>query len=165
MDVTAYEQFGQFHRIRDLDRAIAILKEIHPEQAAACDAYMQSKYIYFCNMYIMKREYFHAYMNWLFPVLEKFESQTDFSGYSDKEKRVTGYIAERLFGVYYTWLKQQGSAKCAEVPYVIFHQNVREFQLGKKGPRIKVDMRKVNQLIPAGTMRRRMVRRLLRKEL
>ena len=165
MDVTAYEQFGQFHRIGDLDRAIAILKEMYPEQAAACDAYMQSKYIYICNMYIMKREYFHAYMNWLFPVLEKFESQTDFSGYSDKEMRVTGYIAERLFGVYYTWLKQQGSAKCAEVPYVIFHQNVREFQLGKKGPRIKVDMRKVNQLIPAGTMRRRMVRRLLRKEL
>ena len=78
---------------------------------------------------------------------------------------MTGYIAERLFGVYYTWLKQQGSAKCAEAPYVIFHQNVREFQFGKKGPRIKVDMRKVNQLIPAGTMRRRMVRRLLRKEL
>lgn len=48
---------------------------------------------------------------------------------------------------------------------MIFHQNVREFQLGKKGPIIKVDMRKVNQLIPAGTMRRRMVRRLLRKEL
>lgn len=165
MDVTAYEQFGQFHRINDLDRAILILKELYPEQTEACDSYMQSKYIYFCNMYIMKRECFHAYMNWVFPILEKFESQTDFSGYSDKEKRVTGYIAERLFGVYYTWLKQQGQVKCAEVPYVIFHQNVREFQFGKRGSKFTVDMRKVNQLIPAGTTRRRFVRRLLRREL
>lgn len=165
MDVTAYEQFGQFHRIEDLDRAISILKEMYPKQTEACNSYMNSKYVYFCNMYIMKKEYFYAYMKWLFPVLEKFEEQTNFSEYDDKKKRVTGYIAERLFGVYYTWLKQQEEVKCAEVPYVIFRQNVREFQIGKKGLKIKLDMRKVNRWIPAGTVRRRVVRKLLRKGL
>lgn len=165
MDVTAYEQFGQFHNAQDLDRAIAILKKMYPQQSTACDRYMNSKYVYYGNLYIMKNAYFDAYMRWLFPILEEFERQTDFSNYSPKEMRVTGYIAERLFGVYFTWLKQEEKAKCAELQYIIFHQNIREFQFGKRGPKIKVNMRKVNQLIPAGTFRRRLVRRLLRKGL
>jgi len=37
MDVTAYEQFCQFHPREDLDRAIAILKSRCPMQAEACD--------------------------------------------------------------------------------------------------------------------------------
>lgn len=58
MNVTVYEQYCQFHQQEDLDCAIRILKETYPQFAKACDWYMNSKYIYFCNMYIMKREYF-----------------------------------------------------------------------------------------------------------
>ena len=131
MDVTAYEQFCQFHPKADLDRAIKILKRRWPMQAKACDDYMNSKYIYFCNMYIMRRKYFYEYMAWLFSILEEFEADKDFSACNAKEMRITGYIAERLFGVYYTWLKQQGQATCAEVQCVIFRQNIRQFQFGK----------------------------------
>lgn len=165
MDVTAYEQFCQFHAKADLDRAIAILKRCHPKQAKACDTYMGSKHIYFCNMYLMKREYFTRYMEWLFPILEEFEKEKDFSHCSEKEMRVTGYIAERLFGVYYTWLKQEGQAVCGEVQYVIFHRNVRQFRLGKANRKVSIDMRKVNRLLPAGSFQRRVVRRLLKKAL
>ncbi len=165
MDVTAYEQFCQFHPKEDLDRAIVILKRRCPMQAKACDDYMNSRHIYFCNMYIMKREYFYEYMSWLFPILKEFEAGKDFSLCSAKEMRITGYIAERLFGVYYTWLKQQGQAKCAEVQCVIFHQNIRQFHIGKRGFKIEVDMKKLNRLLPAGTARRRCVRRLFRKGL
>lgn len=165
MDVTAYEQFCQFHPREDLDRAIAILKSRCPMQAEACDIYMNSKYVHFCNMYIMKQNYFYEYMAWLFPILEEFEADKDFSACNEKEMRITGYIAERLFGVYYTWLKQQGQARCAEVQYIIFRRNIRQFRFGKRGFTIKVDMRKLNRLLPAGSARRRCVRRLFRKEL
>ncbi len=105
MNVTVYEQYCQFHQQEDLDCAIRILKETYPQFAKACDWYMNSKYIYFCNMYIMKREYFFAYMEWLFPILEQFEQEKDFSECSEREMRATGFFAERLFGVYYTQLK------------------------------------------------------------
>lgn len=121
MNVTVYEQYCQFHEQRDLDEAISILKEIYPQFAKACDWYMNSKYIYFCNMYIMKRKYFFAYMEWLFPILERFEQEKDFSECSEREMRATGFLAERLFGVYYTRLKRMGEANCCELGYTIFH--------------------------------------------
>lgn len=189
MDVTVYEQFCQFHAKEDLDRAVAVLKRLHPRQGKACDDYMNSKYIYFCNMYIMKREYFEGYMQWLFPILEECEEGRNFTtgcrgsearadsclcgdfmrrgsaGRGRSDMRTAGYLAERLFGVYYTWLKQEGRAECAEVQYVIFRRNIRQFCVGKRGLKIRIDMRKVNRLLPPGSCRRRLVRRLMRKGL
>lgn len=121
MNVTVYQQYGQFHAQKDLDRAIRILKEKYPRYAASCDFYMNSKYIYFCNMYIMKRDYFYSYMEWLFPILEEFEKEKDFAECSERELRAPGFLAERLFGVYYTQLKRKQKARCCELGYVIFH--------------------------------------------
>ena len=165
MDVTVRQQFCQFHNRADLERMVRILKKRRPEYAAACDRYMDSKYIYFCNMYIMRREYFQAYMEWLFPLLEEFEAGKGFHGCGAGQARITGYLAERLFGVYYTWLREQGEARCCELQYVIFHSNVRRFQLWENGPQIAVDMKKINRLIPPGSLRRRVVRTAARRRL
>lgn len=158
MNVSVYEQFCQFHDRAALDRMIAILKKQRPEYAAACDAYMHSRYIYFCNMYIMKREYFRAYMEWLFPLLEEFEAGKDGGRCGQSKMRMAGYLAERLFGVYYTRLIWQRKARCCELQYVIFHRKIRRFRLWKNGPELAVDMRKINRLLPAGSLRRRAVR-------
>lgn len=165
MDVTVRQQFCQFHNRADLERMVRILKKRRPEYAAACDRYMDSKYIYFCNMYIMRREYFQAYMEWLFPLLEEFEAGKGFHGCGAGQARITGYLAERLFGVYYTWLREQGEARCCELQYVIFHSNVRRFRLWENGPQIAVDMKKINRLIPPGSLRRRVVRTAARRRL
>lgn len=160
MNVTVYQHFCQFHDRADLDRMIRILKTRRPEYAAACDRYMGSRSIYFCNMYIMRREYFRAYMEWLFPLLEEFEAGKDFGGCKAKQMRVTGYLAERLFGVYYTRLREQGNVRCCELQYVIFHRNIRRFRLWRHGPQIAVDMKKVNGLFPPGSLQRRILRTL-----
>lgn len=165
MDVTVRQQFCQFHNRADLERMVRILKKRRPEYAAACDRYMDSKYIYFCNMYIMRREYFQAYMEWLFPLLEEFEAGKGFHGCGAGQARITGYLAERLFGVYYTWLREQGEARCCELQYVIFHSNVRRFRLWENGPQIAVDMKKINRLIPPGSLRRRVIRTAARRRL
>lgn len=120
MDVTAYEQFCQFHNRQLFDLALKITYELHPEFRDAAKQYLSSKYIYSLNMFIMKKECFHAYAQWLFPILEEFEKQADFHNLNEAETRITGYIAERLFGIYYTWLKQQPGTRCSELQHVIF---------------------------------------------
>lgn len=117
---TAYEQYCQFHFQQDLDRMLEILKDMYPQYVQSADKYMCSKEIYFMNMYIMKRNVFFEYMEWLFPLLEEYERRADFSGYSEAEQRATAYLAERLFGIYYTHLKDTVKVHCCELPYVVF---------------------------------------------
>jgi hypothetical protein len=49
----------------------------------------------YLNMYIMRAEYFHEYMSWIFPVLEEMDER-----YPDAPARVWGHISERLLGSY-----------------------------------------------------------------
>lgn len=123
---TAYEQYCQFHKKADLDRMLEILSHRRPEYAEVAKEYMASRSLYFLNMYVMRKELFFAYMEWLFPLLEEFEQQTDFSDYSEQEYRACAYLAERLFGIWFTYMKKDTNIKCCELPYVIFENTEQE---------------------------------------
>lgn len=51
-------------------------------------------------MYICKKEIIDDYFEWMFPILEEFRKQTDFSKYDEGNSRVLGYLSERLINVY-----------------------------------------------------------------
>lgn len=117
---TVYEQYCQFHRKQDLDRMLTILKRMYPDYREAAEVYIKSKQHYFMNMYIMRKPYFCKYMEWLFPLLDEFEKETDFSEYSEQEYRACAYLSERMFGIWFTRAKKEAGLKCCELPYVIF---------------------------------------------
>ena len=48
----------------------------------------------------MSPEHFNAYMDWLFPLLFAVEDNIDIEAYDNHQKRVFGYISERLFNVW-----------------------------------------------------------------
>lgn len=50
------------------------------------------------NMFVMKRDAFDSYCEFIFGVLKDVESRVDIADYSVQEKRVFGYIFE-LFGL------------------------------------------------------------------
>lgn len=104
--VWAHYKNSPHHRIKDLQTVLDIIKNKHPEYYSAAKKYMKSKYAYFCNMYILKKDVFTDYSEWLFDILQEHEKNTDFSDYDIDEYRVSGFLAERLWGIYYTWLKQ-----------------------------------------------------------
>ena len=52
------------------------------------------------NMFIMDRQTFEEYCGWLFPVLEEVEKRLHIDGRSDYQKRVFGFMAERLLNVF-----------------------------------------------------------------
>lgn len=52
------------------------------------------------NMFIMNWQQFDNYCNWLFPLLENVERKIDISNYPNDQKRIFGYMGERLLNVY-----------------------------------------------------------------
>jgi len=122
MNTTVYQQYCQFHKKKDLDQILELINQKQPLYKEAAKEYMASKEHYFLNMYVMKKELFFEYMEWLFPLLGEFEEKAEMSDYNEQEYRAPAYLAERLFGIYITYLKKTKKKKLCELPYVIFHK-------------------------------------------
>lgn len=122
MRVTVRDHYAAapFHHGEDLDLAVRILDSLHPEYHDAAAAYLAGTTAYFGNIYIMRRTVFESYCAWLFPILDDFDRQCDTSGWKMPEQRVDGYIAERLFGIYYTYHRLRGDLRTAELPRLHF---------------------------------------------
>jgi len=173
INTTVYRQYEQYHSIGDLDLVLEILKQKYPEYEAASKQYMTSKEIYYMNMYIMKKELFHEYMGWLFDILSEFEGRKKSMAQWNIEPRLMGFLAERLFGIFYVYQRSQGCV-CAELPYLKFYNTdaganvedrkyIRSFQLKPTKYQLKIDMRKLNRWFPAGSRRRILLRSIFLK--
>lgn len=135
------------HRGEDLEKLERILREKSPDYVDAMERYFSGTVHYFGNILIMRREIFDAYCAWLFPLLEEFDRETDLSGRTAQEKRVDGYLAERLLGVFYT--RYRDELKTLELPRVHFLPGKQAFQT-----------RLLNALLPPGSRRRSLIKGL-----
>lgn len=103
---SVYQQYKTAHNIKDYHTTIEILLKKYPEFQKAVEIYNHSEFGYFTNTFIMKKELFIKYAEWLFSIL--FEAENYIEEYDDfMQNRVMGYLGERLFGIYITYLKQQ----------------------------------------------------------
>lgn len=108
--------------IEDLTLALKIVVEKYPEFKSAVEAYMQDDMAYECNMFIMNKVLYTRYCAWLFDILATLEQKLDTRYYNQEELRVIGFIAERLFGIYYTYLKGDPSIKRLELQKILIKQ-------------------------------------------
>ena len=146
------EHYAQapFHHRKDLELMEGIVRQRHPEMEQALERHLSETVCYFGNIFIMKRKVFHDYCAWLFPLLDEFDRRADLSGYSSQERRVDGYLAERLMGVFLT--RWRGELRALELPRV--HFEITE----KKRRRQQL----INIVLPPGGRRRAMAKLLLR---
>ncbi len=100
---TNYTQYIHAHHAADLEITRQIIAERHPDDLPAFDRVMKRRWGRRFNMFIMRREPFRQYSAWLFDILFELEKRLDVSGYSERDRRVFGYVAERLMDV---WLEQ-----------------------------------------------------------
>jgi len=102
MYVSVYEHYktAPAHHIEDVDLMRSIIAEREGKYLADFERYFSQDEMFFGNIYIMNKTCFFQYCEWLFPLLEEFDSRADVSKYSAQERRVDGYMAERLFGVF-----------------------------------------------------------------
>ncbi|MBE2894791.1 DUF4422 domain-containing protein [Spirabiliibacterium falconis] len=93
-----------YHHERDLKETRNVIEKLYPEYIYSFDKVMRSSKVITTNMFIMKKEIFNDYSKWLFDILFQLEKQIDISSYDAQEKRVFGYLSERLLNV---WLDYQ----------------------------------------------------------
>ena len=102
---TNYQQYVHAHHAIDLDETRRIIEEKCPEYLIAYDSIMKKTTGHRFNMFIMKKQLADAYCTWLFDILFELEKRLDISEYSDNDKRVFGFVSERLLDV---WLETNG---------------------------------------------------------
>ncbi|MBO9107041.1 MAG: DUF4422 domain-containing protein, partial [Escherichia coli] len=93
----------------DLKRCYQILCSMYPDYKQDAQAFFNGDKACFCNMFIMKREIFFDYCKWMFPILEEFDKNTDYSTYSKEALRTPGHLSERLLNIYLLHHKRIGS--------------------------------------------------------
>lgn len=115
---TNYQQYVHAHHAEDLDTTRAIIKERYPDYLESFDAVMKKTNGHRFNMFIMKKELADAYCDWLFDILFELEKRLDISSYSDNDKRVFGFVSERLLDV---WIRTN-DIKYKDIPYIFLEK-------------------------------------------
>lgn len=118
---SVYEQYknGDSLHIRDLDIVCEIIKEKYPDYVQDMEQLMNGKTTCLCNMFIMKKELFHEYMNWLFDILYEFERRADMTDYTIEGVRTPGHLAERLLTLFYRHQKKTRQLRSKELQTVV----------------------------------------------
>ena len=119
---SVYEQYktGNSLHIKDLLIVRKIIQRKYPDYMADFDRYLRGKKSCLCNMYIMKKELFFEYAEWLFDILGEFEKRADMSEYSVEGLRTPGHLAERLLTLFYLHIKRTRKLKIKTLQTVVF---------------------------------------------
>ena len=116
-----YEQYCKYHIQKDLDLLIETVKKKYPSYSNSIDKVMNSETIHFHNIFIMKREIFDNYMEFLFSILFEMENKIDLRDpiYNPPsyQKRVLAFMGERLLDIYLERLKEtESNLRIRELP-------------------------------------------------
>lgn len=124
---TVRSQYEHAHNKNDLALTEQIVAELYPEYSEAFCKVMGRTKLHIFNMFVMKKEKFDEYCQWLFTILFELEKRIDISSYSQYEARVFGFLSERLLNV---WLEKQ-KLKVKGID-VVFLEKIDWFDKGMK---------------------------------
>ena len=97
---TIYDQYKKYHVEADLKKMKTVLFEKYPDYKESFNTcFVKRKKGYFYNMMILPKSDFNDYCSWLFDIL--FELERRIKPSEDfYQKRVYGFLSERLLGLY-----------------------------------------------------------------
>lgn len=103
---TAWEEYYMVSGLeKDLRRVEKIIKETYPDCMPAFREYFIQNRSWLYNMMICRKELFDEYCEWLFGILFQLETQVDDKDYTDYQKRIFGFMSERLLNVWVMYKK------------------------------------------------------------
>ena len=109
---TTYSQYAHAHHAADLRATRRVIADRCPAYLPYFDENMRASAGHRFNMFVMRRPLADAWCRWLFDILFALEQTLDISDYEKNDRRVFGFVSERLLDV---WLDANGLA-CRELP-------------------------------------------------
>ncbi|AEH62389.1 DUF4422 domain-containing protein [Zymomonas mobilis] len=147
---TLYEHYRNCHVSRDINLTIKVIKDLYPEDTLLTDKVMNSTHGYFCHMFIMKWDIFQEYMKWVFDitlsVTDKIDLNAPIYKYNPQERRVSGFIGERIINIFVEKKRRQG-AKIMEMERILGNLPKEGFLQSKGENRKKFFIKKLNRAI------------------
>ena len=119
------------HKIEFLDKALLIIKKLYPDSYNKINELVHQEDMGgFCNMFIMKRDIFFKYCEWIFPILNTlYEEMKDYK-YQKHEIRNIGWVSERLTSIYFL-LAKHNSLNLDEESIIALDQLIEQERLSK----------------------------------
>lgn len=93
-------QYATQHNVADYLECGKVILEKYPQYYPAYAWSQKCNFISLGNMFIGKKKLMDEYCAWLFDILFEVEKRVDISNYSDYQKRIFGFLSERLFRVW-----------------------------------------------------------------
>lgn len=109
-----------------LDKTFEIVKEKYPEYYPEMQKLHTRTSAHMFNMFIMKKEHFDNYCEWLFDILGELETRVDSTQYDTFHARFYGRVSELLLDV---WLNTNG-IESIDYPFV-YMEKIDWFKKGK----------------------------------
>lgn len=117
-NMTLEEHYKEGHIASDWDILEEIVMNKYPEYEDVIESVFRGNKARFLNMFIMKSDIFKNYMAWLFDITGELEKRLTLSD-DPYQKRVFGFMSERLFTVYVEILIRINNIKYKELPVVM----------------------------------------------
>ena len=97
---TIRSHYEHTHNANDLSVTEKVIEDLCPEYLENYHSILKKRSAHMFNMFVMSREKFDEYCNWLFLVLFEVEKRLDISDYNQFHSRVFGRLSEFLLDVW-----------------------------------------------------------------
>ena len=88
---------------------------LYPSEIKEFDAYLSQHHKLMYLMFILRKDFFLDYCQYLFGILFNVEKEIDTSLYTPNGKRTMGFLGEILYGYYFSKLKKKGRTRIKEL--------------------------------------------------
>ncbi len=120
--LTLFSQFCSHHPQEIYEEFESIIKEFHPECTYLLPSLRNLTEFYLGNTYVMRRDLFDDYCQWMFPMLFELERRTNgfikYDQFAPKMKRMPPYISERFINLWLILKQKQEPIKIGERTWI-----------------------------------------------
>lgn len=97
---TVYNIYKKNHNIDDLEKCKQIIEKYYPNYINSFNKIIYGREIHPLNMFICSKKLISEYCDWLFDILKKLETMVNLSDRDAYQKRLYGFLSERLLNVW-----------------------------------------------------------------